>query len=148
MNMQYSKSGVALTERFEGCKLVGYPDIKGIPTVGYGHTGPEVYIGMVITQLQAEQFLLNDIQHAVNCVNHLVTVQLTQPEFDAVVDLVFNIGSGNFASSTLLKKLNAGDFPGAAAEFEKWAHAGGQVVAGLLRRRQAEEAEFNQQVSA
>lgn len=97
---------------------------------------------MVITQLQAEQFLLNDIQWAANCVNRLVTVTLSQPEFDATCDLVFNIGCGDFAGSTLLKLLNQGDFADAANEFDKWDKAGGQVVAGLLRRREAETQEF------
>jgi lysozyme len=84
-----------------------------------------------------------DTLHATNTVNRLVTAPLSQTEFDAVVDLVFNIGSGNFANSTLLKLLNSGDMSNAALEFDKWSHAGGQVVAGLLRRRQAEVQEFN-----
>jgi lysozyme len=143
MNMEYSQSGLKITEQFEACKLVGYADIKGVPTVGYGHTGPGIYVGMQITPLQAEQFLLNDVQWVVHCVNKLVTVVLTQGEFDALCDLVFNIGSGNFAGSTLLKLLNKGDFAHAALEFDKWDKSGGRVIAGLLRRRQAETDEFN-----
>jgi len=141
--MNYSQSGLQLTEQFEACKLAAYQDIKGIWTVGYGHTGTDVYQGLVITPLQAAQLLLNDVQHAVNCVNQLVITTLTQGEFDALVDFAFNCGCGAFASSTMLKLLNSGDYQGAAGQFDSWDHASGQVVAGLLRRRQAETNEFN-----
>lgn len=144
--MDYSGSGLKLTEQFEGCQLTGYPDVKGVPTVGYGHTGDGVYVGMVITQLQAETYLLQDVQHAENCVNDVVKVTLTQPEFDALVDFAFNVGCGAFASSTLLKLLNTGDLVGAAAQFDRWDLAGGVVIAGLLRRRQSETDEFNSAV--
>jgi lysozyme len=140
--VNYSGSGLKLTEQFEACRLIGYADVKGVPTGGYGHTGPEVYVGMQITQLQAEQWLLQDVQHAVNAVNALVTVPLTQGEFDALCDFTFNCGAGALASSTLLRLLNNGDYQGAAEQFERWDLAGGQVVAGLLRRRQAEVQEF------
>jgi len=141
--MNYSQSGLKLTEQFEGCRLTAYQDIKGIWTIGYGHTGPHVYSGLSITQLQAEQFILNDIAHAVNCVNALVKVPLTQGEFDALCDFAFNVGCGALAGSTLLKLLNQSDYVGAAAQFVTWDHASGQVVAALLRRRQAETSEFN-----
>src|SRR5271166_2338336 len=140
--MQYSKEGIELTKSFESCRLVTYRDIKGILTIGWGHTGPEVVEGLVWTQNQADTQLVMDLQHAVNTVNRLVTAPLSQGEFDALVDFVFNVGSGNFAGSTLLRLLNAGDVAGAAEEFAKWDHASGQVVAGLLRRREAEVQEF------
>lgn len=139
--MQYSKSGIALTESFEGVRLTAYQDSGGVWTIGYGHT-QGVKEGDTCTPLLAETYLLLDVHTAVNTVNEAVVGPLTQPEFDALVDFVFNCGAGNFLSSTLLKLLNAGNLAGAAAEFEKWDHAGGQVVAGLLRRRLAEEAEF------
>ena len=85
-----------------------------------------------------------DLQHAVTVVNNLVTIGLSQPAFDAVVDLVFNIGSGNFRNSTMLKLLNAGNLEAAAEQFDRWDEAGGKAVAGLLRRRQAETDEFQQ----
>jgi lysozyme len=140
-NLQYT--GQALTEQFEGCSLTAYQDSAGIWTLGFGHTGG-VTQGMTCTQAQAEAWLLEDIQWAVTVVNNLVTVQLTQGEFDALVDFVFNVGSGNFASSTMLRMLNASNFAGAAGQFARWDLAGGQVVAGLLRRRVAEEGEFNE----
>lgn len=141
--MEYSKQGLALTENFESCRLTAYQDIKGIWTIGFGHVGPEVVEGLVWTQNQADSQLVTDTLHATNIVNRFVTVELSQPAFDAVVDFVFNVGSGNFEGSTMLKLLNAGNLEGAADEFEKWDHASGQVVAGLLRRRLAEKEEFN-----
>lgn len=144
MNMQYSRAGLALTESFEGCKLVAYhgeKDPPGVWTIGYGHT-LGVYEGMACTQAQAEAWLLEDIAAAVADVNAHVTVALTQGEFDALVDFAFNLGRGNLNTSTLLRLLNTGDYAGAANEFEKWDKSNGQIVAGLLRRRQAEKQEF------
>lgn len=144
MNLQYSRNGCQqLTERFEGCKLVAYQDIKGIWTIGWGHTGADVRPGLTITQEQAEALLLHDVQNAVNYVNHLVTFALTQNEFDALVDFTFNVGCGNFASSTLLKDLNAGNLKAASDEFPRWDKASGVVVQGLLNRRIAEQEVFN-----
>jgi lysozyme len=140
--MQYSKSGLQLTERFEGCRLVAYQDQGGVWTVGYGHTGPDVYPGMVITQEQAQALLEQDIQRAVDTVNRLVSVPITQGEFDALVDFVFNLGAGAFMASTLLRDVEAQDWAAAAAQFSRWDHCGGQVVAGLLTRRLAERQEF------
>lgn len=147
--MQFSKSGLQITKQFEGCRLTSYQDPRGIWTIGYGHTagiGP----GMTITQNQADDFLMEDIQTAVNAVNSLVDVDvpLNQNEFDALVDFCFNVGAGNFANSTLLKLLNQGDYAGAAAQFDNWDYAGGVQLAGLLRRRQAETDEFDETPSS
>jgi lysozyme len=142
--MQYSKIGLKqLTEAFEGCRLVAYPDVKGVWTIGWGHTGPEVVEGLVWTQEQADGQLLKDTQHAVDCVNRAVFFPITQGEFDALVDFTFNVGCSAFQKSTMLKLVNVGAFQAAAKEFEKWEYAGGKKVAELLRRRQAEEAVFN-----
>ena len=143
--MEYSKDGLHLTESFEGVRLSAYPDpgTGGDPwTIGYGHTGPEVHSGMTITQEQAELYLAEDVKRAEADVNAKLTVEVTQDEFDALVDFAFNCGCGNLNNSTLLKKLNAGDFEGAAQEFLKWDMAAGHHMAGLLRRRQAEELLF------
>jgi lysozyme len=131
-----------MTERFEGLNLSAYQDVVGVWTIGYGHTGPEVIPGLTITQEQAEAYLQEDIADTVDAVNGLVHANLTQSQFDALVDFVFNLGRKNFATSTLLQKLNAGDYDGAADEFEKWSHAGGKLVAGLLRRRREEREQF------
>jgi lysozyme len=142
MNENLLYTGQKLTEQFEGCELTAYQDSGGVLTIGYGHT-EGVTQGMTCTQEQADAWLLGDVQWAVSVVQGAVTVALTQNEFNASVDFVFNVGSANFQSSTLLKDLNAGDYALAALQFERWDLAGGQVVAGLLRRRQAEENEFN-----
>lgn len=146
-NLTYSGNGLLLTEQFEGCRLSAYQDNAGVWTIGYGHTGPDVAPGMTITQAQAQALLSRDLGGASACVNKLVTISLTQAEFDALVDFVFNLGPGAFERSTLLKKLNSGDFSAAAAQFEKWSRAGGVLVAGLLRRRQAEEAMFDSEIA-
>ena len=140
--MTYSKTGLALTERFETLRLEAYKDVAGVWTIGWGHTGPEVIEGLTITKDEADFLLEQDTQTAVDAVNRLVTVSLTQSEFDALVDFVFNAGQGNFRKSTLLRLLNEGDYQGAAKQFDLWDHAGGKVVAGLLRRRQDETQEF------
>ena len=143
--MAYSKKGLELTERFEGCRLTPYRDVGGIWTDGYGNT-IGVVPGVLISQELAEAELARNTQTAVDAVNRLVTVPLTQPEFDALVDFVFNCGSGNFAKSTLLRDLNASNFAAAANEFQKWDLAAGKHVAGLLRRRLAEKQEFQETV--
>jgi lysozyme len=138
----YDNAGLALTEGFEGCKTTAYQDVRGIWTIGYGHTGPEVVEGLVWTEQQCEAALLDDVADAVACVNREVTVAITQDEFDALVDFTFNAGRGSFAGSTLLRDLNAGNFAGAAAQFGAWVKAGGSVCSGLVRRREAEEQLF------
>jgi lysozyme len=96
---------------------------------------------MTCTQQQADLWLQSDLVEAEHCVNSHVHTFLTQHEFDALVDFVVNLGCGAFATSTLLKLLNAGDYHGAAAQFERWQYVAGKQCAGLLRRRKAEEAD-------
>ncbi|HSY03724.1 MAG TPA: lysozyme [Acidobacteriaceae bacterium] len=141
-NLTYSDNGLSLTEQFEGCELTAYQDQVGVWTIGYGHTGPDVVSGLTITQDQAQDLLAQDVGSAAACVNNSVTLQLSQDEFDALVDFVFNLGVGAFKSSTLLIDLNSGNLTAAATQFDLWDHAGGAVVAGLLRRREAETALF------
>ncbi len=138
IRMIYSKDGLHLTEQFEGCRLVAYQDQIGILTIGYGHTAG-VYKGMTCTQAQAETWLMQDIDEAAHTVNRMVKARLTQPQFDALVDFVFNLGAGNFEKSTLLRLLNANSIRAASNEFEKWNRAGGIVRDGLTRRRFAEK---------
>ena len=137
--MKYTGEG--LTEQFEGYSATAYQDVKGVWTIGYGHTDG-VTEGMTCTQEQADAWLQEDIQWAANAVSKLVTVALSQDEFNALVDFVFNVGSGNFAASTMLALLNQGDYAGAAAQFERWDLSGGNVIRGLLNRRIAESKEF------
>jgi lysozyme len=142
-NLTYSVNGLSLTEKFEGFSSNAYQDQVGVWTIGYGHTGPDVAAGRTITLAQAQALLAQDVSIAAACVNAVVTVKLTQQEFDALVDFVFNLGTGAFKGSTMLRVLNGGDFTSAAAQFDLWDRAGGAVVAGLLRRRQAEAALFD-----
>lgn len=142
-NMRYSKTGDALTKGFESCRLVAYYDSKGVLTIGWGHTG-SVYPGMVITQEKADELLRGDYATAEAGVNRCVTVKITQNEFDALVDEFFNVGVTAMCGSTEIRLLNSGDYQGAAGEFAKWDHAGGKVIAGLLRRRIAERTLFEE----
>ena len=139
--MQYSKTGLALTERFEGCRLEAYRDVAGVLTIGYGHViRPGETFGR-IDEETGQELLAEDCGIAENFIN-ATTPGLSQNEFDALVSFVFNVGVGNYDSSTLKKKLKAGDKAGAAEEFLKWDHVHGEVMPGLARRRAAERALF------
>ena len=116
--MRYSKQGMALTEQFESCRLVSFKPTPTDPwTIGWGHT-KGVEEGQTCSQEQADQWLLDDVGDAENAVNQLVKGGLTQEEFDALVDFVFNVGVDAFASSTMLRLLNEGDTEGAIGEFD------------------------------
>jgi len=136
-----AEPGLALLKSFEQCRLSAYRDSVGIATIGWGHTAG-VRMGDTCSQEQADHWLVGDVQNAVNACDANAPKNLTQNQFDALVVFTFNVGVGAEAHSTLLAKLNAGDIAGAADEFLKWNHAGGVVVDGLTRRRQAERALF------
>jgi lysozyme len=132
---------VDLIKQFEGCKLEAYQDQRGIWTIGYGSTS-DVHEGMVITQADAELRLEADLAEAKKRLGALVQAALTENQWGALVSLVFNIGSGNFAGSTLRTLLNEAKIADAANEFPKWCRTGGLVNPGLLRRRNLERALF------
>lgn len=144
--MQTSDKGIALIKEFEGCKLTAYQDSVGVWTIGYGWTQPvngvPVGKGMTITQQTADDLLHSGLVQYEKGVAGLVKVTINQNQFDALVDFAYNLGVKALEGSTLLKKLNAGDYTGAAAEFPKWNKAGGKVLNGLTRRREAEKALF------
>ena len=140
MNLGYN--GTKILKFFEGCKLTAYQDSVGVWTIGYGHT-KGVYEGMTITQEEAEQMLLTELEEYEGYVEKYVTVPLTQNQFDALVVWVYNLGPTNFRNSTLLKELNAGNYTAAGQEITRWNKAGGKVLAGLVRRREAEARLFN-----
>lgn len=135
--MQTTSTGLALIKQFEGLSLKAYLDPVGVPTIGYGHTGG-VKMGDTITADQAEQFLRLDLAAAEDAVAQLVKVPINPNQFSALVSFVYNLGARSFEDSTLLRKLNAGDYARAADEFSRWVHAGNQVLPGLVARRQAE----------
>lgn len=140
--MQYSEAGIALTKGYEGLRFTAYRDIAGVLTIGYGHTGPDVFEGQIIDEPTAESLLRADMATAVAAVNHMVNVPLNQNQFDALCDFAFNCGVGALKGSTLLRLINKGELDIAASQFSLWVHAGGQVVAGLVRRRADEAALF------
>ncbi|ATF92139.1 Phage-related lysozyme (muraminidase) [Cedecea neteri] len=144
--MRMSKKGFALLTRFEGCELAAYQDPVGVWTIGYGWTKPvdglPVAGEMVITQDVADRLLSSGIMQYEKEVAGLISVDVNQNQFDALVDFAYNLGPGALKSSTLLKKLNAGDLAGAADEFPKWNKAGGKVLRGLVERRAAERTLF------
>lgn len=155
--MRVSQAGIALIKRFESCELSAYPDPKtrGAPfTIGWGAVGPDIGPDTVWTQEQADDRLAKDVEAREAIVNEAVTVDLTQGQFDAMVSIVFNVGYGSKnrngivrlrsgEPSTLLQKLNDGDYAGAAKEFERWISPGSPVERGLKRRRDAEVDLFN-----
>jgi lysozyme len=135
--MEIGHKGIQLIKGFEGFKSKAYLDGGGVPTIGYGTTRG-VKLGQVVDQATAEAFLHRDVTGAVKVVNQYVKVALTQDQFDALVCFVYNIGSGNFSKSTLLKLLNAGRYDQVPTQLVRWNRDNGKIVAGLTRRRIAE----------
>ena len=144
--MQTSDKGIALIKEFEGCKLTAYQDSVGVWTIGYGWTQPvdgkPIRAGMTINQETAERLLKTGLVSYESDVSRLVKVGLTQGQFDALVSFTYNLGARSLSTSALLRKLNAGDYAGASDEFMRWNKAGGKVLNGLTRRREAERALF------
>lgn len=143
--MKTSKRGVQIIKSHEGLRLKAYPDpaTGGDPwTIGYGHTGVDVQPGLVITEETAEGLLRRDLERFEECVNDAVSVDLIQPQFDALVSFAFNVGCANFRNSTLLRLVNAEDMEGAGAQFSRWNKAAGKEMAGLTKRRAEEAALF------
>lgn len=140
-----SIEGINLIKKYEGLKLQAYRDVAGILTIGYGHT-KDVKPGMTINEEAAELYLKIDLKEVEKAVKELVTVELTQNQFDALVSFVFNVGYINFKKSTLLKKINEGKFLEAGEEFMKWTKArqpgGLRELPGLVKRRAEEKALF------
>lgn len=133
-------TGKDIIKKWEGLRLKAYLCPAGVPTIGYGHTY-NVKMGQTISVSQAELFLDHDYQDAEEQVLSLVKVPLTENQLGALTSFVFNLGSGNLSRSTLLRKLNQGDYTSAAEEFNKWVFAGGKKLNGLVKRR-AEEREL------
>lgn len=127
--------------------LKAYRDAVGVWTIGYGHTGlvhkdGTVFPGRTVTEQEAEDLLKHDLTTFTETVSRLIEVDLNSDQFGALVSFAFNLGGGNLRKSTLRKKLNHGDYDGAAGEFPKWCKAGGKKLLGLYRRRKAEQRLF------
>lgn len=140
------QKGLDLIKQFEGLRLKAYDDGVGVWTIGYGTirypNGVKVKRGDTCTKEQAEQYLKTDLDSFENVINTKVKVPLTQNQFDALACFVYNVGATNFSNSTLLRKLNAKDYSGAADQLLRWNKAGGKVMNGLTRRREAERKLF------
>lgn len=146
-NPSISSAGLALIKEFEGCRLIPYFCSSKILTVGWGSTGPHVKAGKAITQTEADALLLKDLVRFEAGVHELISVPLTQSQFDALVSFAFNCGNGALEESTLRRRLNAGEDPNTVAkeELPRWTNKG---LAGLVRRRAAEVALFCSGASA
>ena len=133
-------AGLQLIKEFEGLRLDSYICPAGVWTVGYGSTGEHVYPGQVITEPEAEELLRKDLWRFEDAVSSKVSVGLTDNEYAALVSFAFNCGCGALQESTLLRRLNAGEPKPRvfSEELPKWVRGGGQVLPGLVRRRQAE----------
>ena len=146
MKKTINEIGLKLIAQFEGCYLQAYLCPANVWTIGIGTTiypnGVKVKKGDKCTLEQAHEYLAHDMIEFEKTVNDSVKVDLTQNQFDALVSLTYNIGSTAFKNSTLLKKLNAKDYAGAADQFLVWNKGGGKVLKGLVRRREAERALF------
>lgn len=145
-----SPKGISLIKEFEGFSEKSYKDIAGIWTIGYGSTRIEnaaVYKGLFIDELKATELLEKTANEFLSKVEKYINVPLNQNQIDAIASFIYNVGVGNFIKSTLLKKLNQGDYDGAGEQFLSWnkSRINGELtpVAGLTRRREAEQALFN-----
>ena len=142
MTFSTSSKGLDLIKSFEGCELKAYVCPAGVLTIGYGHTGADVHPGMEISTAEAEELLRTDLIRFERAVDNHITVPIKQCQFDALVSFTYNCGADAFKNSTLLRLLNAKDYEGAAGQFGRWVNGPNGPLAGLVRRRQAEETLF------
>lgn len=146
-----NEATLELIKSFEGWRDTAYKDAVGVWTIGYGHTSmagqPEVKPGMKITRAQGESILARDLGKYENAIRNYVRVPLNDNQFGALVSWCYNVGPGNVAKSTLVKRLNAGQYDAVPSELLKWNRAGGKILAGLTRRRKAEAALFQKPAS-
>tara|TARA_Y100001963_G_C6549646_1_gene339241 strand:+ start:97 stop:540 length:444 start_codon:yes stop_codon:yes gene_type:complete len=140
--MKISDEGLSLIKHFEGCELKAYRCAANVLTIGYGST-KGVTEDMEITQEEAESLLQEEMHEYEGYINDMVKVPLEQHQFDSMVSWVFNLGSGNLSSSTLLKKLNNSEYDEVPEQIKRWNKAGGKVLEGLVRRREAEALLFS-----
>lgn len=135
--MKTSAEGVALIKKFEGCELKSYLCPAGVWTIGYGTT-KNVIEGMRITENQAEELLKKDLETFEEEIERLVEVPLSQCQFDSLVAWTYNLGATNLKNSTLLKVLNRAEHDEVPIQIKRWNKANGEVLKGLVRRREAE----------
>ena len=139
--MKISENGLELIKKFEGCETTAYQDSVGVWTIGFGHT-KGVEEGQPCSIEDAESMLADEMDEYEGYINNMVKVELQQHEFDALVAWVYNLGPTNLGESTMLKVLNGGQFDRVPDEMNRWTRAGGEILEGLVRRRQAESLMF------
>ena len=137
-----SKTGIDLIKRWEGWRAKAYKCPANKWTIGYGHT-KTARRGMIISQQEGERLLRQDLQIYENAIHNLVSLPLNQNQFDALVSFTYNVGRGALSQSTLLRKLNQGNYTAAADQFSRWVYGGGRKLPGLVSRRAAERQLFN-----
>ena len=135
--MKTSQYGIDLIKHFEGCELKAYKCPAGVWTIGYGHT-KGVQEGDEWSEDHADHMLQVELEEYEGYVDKYVTAPLGQNQFDALVSWTYNLGGGNLSASTMLKVLNAGEYDEVPNQMLRWNKAGGKVLEGLTRRRQAE----------
>ena len=145
--MTINKATIDLVKSFEGLRLKAYKDAVGVLTIGYGTTaaagvGIVPHLGMTITEAEAETYLMRALEKFADKIRPKITAPINDNEFGAFLSLAYNVGPGAFAKSSALRKFNAGDKAGAANAILLWNKAGGKVLKGLVRRREAERALF------
>ena len=140
-DLKTSQEGISLIKSFEGCELTAYRCSADVPTIGYGHTAG-VSDGDTCTQEEAETMLADDLVEFEDYVKNYVESELQQNEFDALVAWTYNLGPANLKESTMLKELNSGNFEEVPRQMKRWNRAGGEVLDGLISRREAESLLF------
>ncbi|MDB4343330.1 lysozyme [bacterium] len=135
--MKISVEGLSLIKKFEGLELNAYQCAAGVWTIGYGHT-KGVFEGQKITKAEADEMLVLEMEEYEKAVNDAVTISIDQCMFDALVSWTYNLGPSNLNASTMLKVLNSGNYDGVPEQIKRWNKAGGKVLEGLIRRREAE----------
>lgn len=145
-SMKVDSAGIDLISQFEGLRLNAYDDGVGVWTIGWGTTvypnGVKVKKGDKITLDQAKQYKSHDLAKFEKAVNDVVKVPLNQNQFNALVSLAYNIGVSAFTNSTLVKRLNEGNYKAAADQFLVWVNAGSKRMQGLVNRRNKEREVF------
>jgi len=148
-DLKTNQAGLDLIKEFEGLKLYAYLCPARVRTIGYGTTiypnGSKVKKGDLCSKQDAEDYLKHDLEKFENSVKKLITVELNENQFSALVSFCYNLGAGNLQKSTLRKRLNKGDY-NIGNEFGKWVKAGGRVLSGLVRRRESEKELFEREI--
>jgi lysozyme len=147
MAREVNASALAIANAAEGCVLTGYRDPAGIATAGYGHTGPDVVVGKTYSQAQADAWRQQDMARAAAFVAAHVRVELNPNQFSALAEFTYNVGVGNFLGSTLLRRLNRGNYNAVPAQLARWNKVKGKILPGLVVRRAQEAALFATPVS-